>query len=417
MIRKVFQLGVLVLLGVGSAALPTAAARAAGARLSAVHLATSTAGARVTLDLTRVTGERFFTLENPTRAVIDLPATRVRPGLRLPGARGLVAAIRLGPRPHGALRLVVVLHAAAGVHAAWAYSRVRGPQLVLLLGNAPTAATRVATHATAAAPSAIPTPIHALHAPADSGRDIIVAVDPGHGGQDPGAIGRGGTQEKNVTLAIARLLAHQIDEQRGMRAILTRSSDIFIPLRDRMLIARRARADLFVSIHADCVTDRQISGASVYILSVRGASSEAARWLAERENDADLKGGVQLEDKSSTLASVLLNLSQSATISESMTAARQVLVSLDRSVPVRKSEVQQAAFVVLKSPDIPSMLVETDYISDPAEERKLRSLTRQARIADAVFHGIRGYFRQHPPPGTLFAEEQKPLNDLVAAGN
>ena len=427
MIKKVFQLGVLVLLGVGSAVLPAAAARAAGARLRAVHLATSKGGARLTLDFTRVTGEKFFTLHNPYRAVIDLPATRARPGLRLPGARGLVAGLRLGPRPHGALRLVLQLNAAVGVHADWAYSRAHGPQLVLTLGDAsaPAAATRVdtrvathlATHVAPAERDAAPTPIHALHAPVDSGRDIIVAVDPGHGGQDPGAIGLRGTEEKNVTLAIARALARQIDEQRGMRAILTRNSDIFIPLRDRMLIARRAKADLFVSIHADCVTDRQISGASVYILSERGASSEAARWLAERENDADLKGGVHLEDKSSTLASVLLNLSQSATISESMSAAQRVLVSLDRSVPVRKPEVQQAAFVVLKSPDIPSMLVETDYISDPAEERKLRSPAQQARIAGAVFHGIRGYFRQHPPAGTLFAEDRKPLNDLVAAGN
>jgi N-acetylmuramoyl-L-alanine amidase len=418
MIKKVFQLGVLALLSACPAVLPAARARAAGARLTAVHLAASPAGARVTLDVTRSTGAKLFTLQNPYRAVIDLPATRARPGLRVPGARGPVAGIRLGPRPHGALRLVLVLHAVTGVHANWAYSRRRGPQLVLTLGDAPApaAATRIAASA-AAEREAIPTPIHALHAPPDSGRDIIIAVDPGHGGQDPGAIGRGGTQEKNVTLAIARALARQIDAQHGMRAILTRNSDIFIPLRDRMLIARRAKADLFVSVHADCVTDRQISGASVYILSVRGASSEAARWLAERENDADLKGGVQLEDKSSTLASVLLNLSQSATISESMTAAQQVLVSLDRSVPVRKSAVQQAAFVVLKSPDIPSMLVETDYISDPAEERKLRSSTRQVRIADAVFHGIRGYFRQHPPPGTLFAEDHKPLSDLVAAGN
>jgi len=332
------------------------------------------------------------------------------------------------------LRLVLVLHARAGVHANWAHSRAHGTQLILTLGNAPaeigTAAARDTNptpvrqvHEADAAPTlvrrrhepgAIPTPIRALHAPVDSGRDIIVAVDPGHGGQDPGAIGLRGTEEKNVTLAIARRLAHRIDEQRGMRAVLTRDSDIFIPLRERMLIARRAKADLFVSVHADCITDRQIAGASVYILSLRGASSEAARWLAERENDADLKGGVQLDDKSSTLASVLLNLSQSATISESMTAARQVLASLDHTVPVRKSEVQQAAFVVLKSPDIPSMLVETDYISDPAEERKLRNPVRQEKIADAVFHGIRGYFRQHPPAGTLFAEEQKPINDLVA---
>ncbi|MFI4885887.1 MAG: N-acetylmuramoyl-L-alanine amidase [Steroidobacterales bacterium] len=408
MIKKVFQLGVILLLGVGPAVLP-AAARVAGARLSAVRRATSAAGARVTLDLSLATGEKFFTLEHPARVVIDLPRTRIRPGLRLPGARGIIASIRVGPRPHGALRLVLVLHSAADVRIAWAHTRTHGPRLVLTLGDAPAAV------AETAASAGIPTAIHAPHAPVDSGRDIIVAVDPGHGGQDPGAIGLRGTEEKNVTLAIARLLAHRIDEQRGMRAVLTRNSDIFIPLRERMIIARRAKADLFVSVHADCIADRQIVGASVYILSLRGASSEAARWLAERENDADLKGGVHLDDKSSTLASVLLNLSQSATISESMTAARQVLVSLDHSVPVRKADVQQAAFVVLKSPDIPSMLVETDYISDPAEERKLRSPARQQRIAAAVFQGIRGYFREHPPAGTLFAEERaKKLNDLVA---
>lgn len=408
MIKKVFQLGAIFLLGVGSAVVPAAAARAAGARLSAVHLAASSAGARVTLDLSRVTGEKLFTLHHPFRAVIDLPRTRARPGLRLPRAAGPIAGIRVGRRPHGSLRVVLELRDAAGMHADWAYSRARGPQLILTLGDAPAAV------AASAARDAVPTPIHALHAPVDTGRDIIVAVDAGHGGQDPGAIGLRGTEEKNVTLAIARLLAQRIDEQRGMRAILTRNSDIFIPLRERMVIARRAKADLFVSIHADCVTDRQIAGASVYILSLRGASSEAARWLAERENDADLKGGVQLDDKSSTLASVLLNLSQSATISESMTAARQVLAALDHSVPVRKSDVQQAAFVVLKSPDIPSMLVETDYISDPAEEHRLRSPAHQAKIAAAVFRGIRGYFRQHPPAGTLFAEEQRPLDGLVA---
>jgi N-acetylmuramoyl-L-alanine amidase len=405
MIRKVFQLGILILLGVGSAVSP-AIAREQGARLRAVHLATSDVGTRLTLDISRVTGEKFFTLEHPFRAVIDLPQTRPSAGLEFPEARGLIARIRMAPHAHGTLRLVLVLHAASGVHADWAYSRARGPQLILTLGNAP------ATAATASATN--PTAIHALHAPTDTGRDIIVAVDAGHGGQDPGTIGRGGTEEKNVTLAVARLLAQRIDEQRGMRAVLTRNSDIFIPLRERMLIARRAKADLFVSVHADSVSDHQLAGASVYILSLRGASSEAARWLAERENDADLKGGVQLNDKSSTLASVLLNLSQSATISDSMTAAQQVLVSLDRSLPVRKSEVQQAAFVVLKSPDIPSMLIEADYLSDPAEERKLRSPLRQQKIAAAIFRGIRGYFRQHPPAGTLFAEEPKPSDDLVA---
>jgi N-acetylmuramoyl-L-alanine amidase len=408
MIKKVFHLGVVILLGVGAAAVP--AARAGAARLEAVHLDSSGDGARVTLDLSRVTGEKFFTLEHPLRAVIDLPQTRAERGLRLPRASGLVLGLRMGRRPHGALRLVLAMRSPAHVRADWAHS-TGGSKLILTLGASD------ARDAAAALPRAAPTPIRVLHAPIDSGRDIIVAVDPGHGGQDPGAIGLHGLEEKNVTLAIARRLAQRIDEQRGMRAVLTRNRDIFIPLRERMLIARRAKADLFVSIHADCITDRQIAGASVYILSLRGASSEAAHWLAERENDADLKGGVQLDDKSSTLASVLLNLSQSATISESMTAARTVLASLDRSVPVRKTDVQQAAFVVLKSPDIPSMLVETDYISDPAEERRLRSPRRQRKIAEAIFAGVRGYFRQHPPAGTLFAQERQEGIDHLVAGN
>jgi N-acetylmuramoyl-L-alanine amidase len=255
MIRKVFQLGAIVLLGAGTVL--ATAAPAGAARLSAVHLAPWADGARVTLDLSRVTGEKYFILHHPFRAVIDLPRTRARSDLRLPLARGLVTGMRLGLRPHGALRLVVAMRSAARMHADWAYSKDRGPQLILTLGDAP------APGLAAVSPHAAPTPIHALHAPVDSGRDIIVAVDPGHGGQDPGAIGLRGTEEKNVTLAIGRLLAHRIDEQRGMRAVLTRNSDIFIPLRERMLIARRARADLFVSIHADCVTDRQIAGASV----------------------------------------------------------------------------------------------------------------------------------------------------------
>jgi N-acetylmuramoyl-L-alanine amidase len=410
MIKKVFHLGVLLFLGAAS----TSLAMAAGgmqARLRGLHVTHSPAGARVTLDLSRVTGEKLFTLDRPFRAVVDLPRTRAPRGLELPRGPGLVAEVRMGRRPNGALRLVFVLRAAARVHADWAYSRAHGTQLVLTLGDTPAALAK------AAATGRIPTPIRARHEPANTGRDIIVAVDPGHGGVDPGAIGPDGLEEKNVTLAIGRLLARRIDEQHGMRAVLTRDRDVFIPLRQRMVIARRAKADLFVSIHADDVSQRDIAGASVYILSLRGASSEAARWLAERENDADLKGGVKLDDKSSTLASVLLNLSQSATISESMTAARQVLVSLDRSVPVRKPIVQQAAFVVLKSPDIPSMLIETDYISDPREDRRLRNPAHQRKIAAAIFRGVRAYFRRHPPAGTLFAEERQEGLDHLVAGN
>jgi N-acetylmuramoyl-L-alanine amidase len=413
MIRKVFQIGVLLLLGIGPAVLP-ATAGAAAARLSALSLAASPAAARVTFALSRVTGEHYFTLERPFRAVLDLPQTQALRSVRLPAGRGLVAGVRMGRRPNGALRIVFVLRAPAAVHAEWAYSRARGHQLILTLGGAPPAVAEAAAPAVAAA---IPTPIRVPHEPANTGRDIIVAVDPGHGGVDPGAIGPDGLEEKNVTLAIGRLLARRIDEQRGMRAVMTRDKDVFIPLRERREIARRAHADLFVSIHADDVSQHYVAGASVYILSLRGASSEAARLLAARENAADLKGGIKLSDKSSTLASVLLNLSQSATISESMTAARQVLASLDRSLPVRKPHVQQAAFVVLKSPDIPSMLIETDYISDPREDLKLRNPAYQRKIAGAIFHGIRVYFREHPPAGTLFAEERQRQVDRLVARN
>jgi N-acetylmuramoyl-L-alanine amidase len=192
-----------------------------------------------------------------------------------------------------------------------------------------------------------------------------------------------------------------------MRAILTRDKDEFIQLRDRSIRARTAKADLFVSIHADSIRNRDVSGSSVYVLSERGATDEAARWLAERENSADLMGGVSISDKDNTLASVLLDLSNSANISSSMTAAQRVLLSLDKVGQVRKPAVQQAGFVVLKSPDIPSMLVETAYISNPDEERRLRTDAHQAKLANAIFSGLRGYFEDSPPPGTLFARNRR----------
>jgi N-acetylmuramoyl-L-alanine amidase len=195
-----------------------------------------------------------------------------------------------------------------------------------------------------------------------------------------------------------------------------RDDDYFVVLRDRMVRARNAKADIFVSVHADAIRDRSITGASVYVVSERGASSEAARWLAERENAADLRGGVTLDDKDKSLASVLLDLSSSANISASMTAAERVLASLDRSVNVRKSKVQQAQLIVLKSPDIPSMLVETAYISNPGEEKRLKSINHQAKLAEAIFAGIRGYFETSPPPGTRFAQMRRSqLAGVIAA--
>jgi N-acetylmuramoyl-L-alanine amidase len=253
----------------------------------------------------------------------------------------------------------------------------------------------------------------ATHAPANDGRDIVVAVDAGHGGTDPGASGRGGTAEKSVTLAIARALAREINAQRGRRALLTRDSDTFIPLRERALRARRGRADLFVSIHADAVLDRAVDGASVYVLSERGASSEAARILADRENEADLKG-VSLASQSDALASVLVDLSQTAAQGASAEAAGRVLTALDQVGAVRRKEVQQAGFAVLKSPDVPSLLVETAYISNPTEERKLRNADYQRRLALAIASGIGEFFRQHPPDGTRYAVARAAAASRVA---
>jgi len=256
--------------------------------------------------------------------------------------------------------------------------------------------------------------VRASHAPGDGNRDVVIAVDAGHGGEDPGAIGHGGTREKDVTLAIARALAHRLDAEPGMRAILTRDRDEFLELRERIRRARVARADMFISVHADSIADRSVTGASVYVLSVHGASSEAARWLAERENAADLLGGVRLDDKGA-LAPVLLDATQSEIIGVSATAAERVVTALESVGEVRKAQVQQAGFVVLKSPDIPSMLIETAYISNPQEERRLRSSSQQERLADAIAGGVRSYFVQNPPDGTRFKQQRRSTLASAAA--
>jgi len=252
-----------------------------------------------------------------------------------------------------------------------------------------------------------PIAIRPAHAPSEIGRDIIIAVDAGHGGVDPGASGRRGTREKDVVLEIARALAARINQEPGMKAVLTRDGDYFIAHRERMARARRAKADLFVSIHADSIANPDVSGSSVYVLSDRGATSEAARWLAERENAADLMGGVKLDDKDAALANVLMDLSQTASIASSMVAAENVLKALDRVGEVRKPRVQQAGFLVLKSPDIPSMLVETAFISNREDERKLSQPAHRAKLANAIYAGIALYFEGNAPDGTRLAADRR----------
>ncbi|MDV0439368.1 N-acetylmuramoyl-L-alanine amidase [Xanthomonas sacchari] len=234
-------------------------------------------------------------------------------------------------------------------------------------------------------------------------RPLIVAIDPGHGGQDPGASGPSGKHEKDVTLAIGRELARQINATPGMKAYMTRTTDVFIPLPMRAQKARAAKADIFISIHADAAENRSATGSSVYVLSTKGASSQRARWLADKENAADLIGGVRLQKTDSTLANVLLDLAQSGHMKASEDAAGHVLGGLKRIGNNHKPEIERANFAVLRTSDMPAMLVETAFISNPDEERRLTDPAYQRRIAGAVLDGVSTFFTRQPPPGTLFA--------------
>ncbi len=236
-----------------------------------------------------------------------------------------------------------------------------------------------------------------------SGRPLIVAIDPGHGGQDPGAIGPTGKREKDVTLAIARELARQVNATPGLKAVLTRDADMFLPLPRRTQLARRAKADIFISIHADAAENRSAKGSSVYVLSLRGASSQRARWLADKENAADLIGGHPLPKADNTLTSVLLDLTQSGQMRASETAADHVLSGLKDIGYNHKPNIERANFAVLRTSDMPAMLVETAFISNADEERRLVDPAYQRSLARAVLAGVDTYFQRQPPPGTMYA--------------
>ncbi|HEX4857577.1 MAG TPA: N-acetylmuramoyl-L-alanine amidase, partial [Usitatibacteraceae bacterium] len=229
-----------------------------------------------------------------------------------------------------------------------------------------------------------------------SPRPIVVVFDPGHGGEDPGAVGRRGTREKDVVLTISRKLKSRFEETTNFRIALTRDADFFVPLHQRVARARKLRADLFVSVHADAFVTPQAHGSSVFALSESGATSTAARWLANKENDADLIGGINLNTKDNFLARTLLDLSQTAQINDSLKLGKLVLAELGEVNRLHKSVVEQAGFAVLKAPDIPSILVETAFISNPAEEQKLRNPGYQDKFADAIADGIKRYFAKNP---------------------
>ena len=375
-------------------------------QVAGVRLWTAPDHTRLVFDTTASAQHKVFSLSSPDRLVIDFADTTIADGFTDKGiADKHLAGMRRAMRPDGSLRVVLDLK-----------QPVR-PKTFQLKPNA-SYGHRLVVDLYPLGDASKPR-VAKSTSDIKRARDVVIAVDAGHGGEDPGASGsRYRTKEKKVTLEIARRLKRLIDAQPGMRAELTRTGDYYIGLRKRMKLARKHRADLFVSIHADAFRDKRVRGSSVYVLSQRGASSEAARWLAESENSADLVGGVSLDDKDGVLASVLLDLSQSATRHASLSAATEVYRELGRVGKIHGRRVQQASFLVLKSPDVPSVLVETGFISNPKEERNLRDPKYQERMAKAIMVGVKKFFSEAPPPGTLLAERQaKTTRHVIARGD
>ena len=341
---------------------------------------------RVVFDTSGPVKHNIFTLSGPDRLVIDVPSAQVAASLQTAGsAGGVVSAIRTAKNTPNKLRIVLELKQAVKPRSFSLSPNDRyGHRLVIDLYGQEVAAP--AKKVVASKPAAL--------------RDLVIAIDAGHGGDDPGAIGRRKTREKDVVLAIARRLAQLVRQEPGMRPVLIREGDYYIGLRQRINKARKHKADLFISIHADGFRNGRASGSSVYVLSRRGASSEMARVLAAKENAADLAGGVSLDDKDELLREVLLDLSQTATLEASFEVAQNMLGELKGIGKTHKSSVQQAGFLVLKSPDIPSILVETAFITNAGEESRLRNKNHQKKLARAMLRGIKDYFGTHPPPGT-----------------
>ena len=493
--------------------------------IKGLQLDSGATGTRAEIALDRAAGFKVISLKDPDRLVVDLPASRLSQGLRLPAPTGIVRAVRTGEPTQGTARIVFDLAQPVAVLTPRIEHGAAGPRLVLewpgdgepgvamaasvavpsaspagvaattqaaatlqpaidpaassseatsrLISelvsrdtsgtvaskaagmrppvphpsSSPTLQARTVTTPSTSTPTRIATGVPTRIAtgqpasmpnaasPAQETapptgtiktikdvmrgrgmRPLVIAIDPGHGGQDPGAIGLTGNREKDVTLAIARELARQVNATPGMKAYLVRDADVYLPLNTRARLARAARADIFVSIHADAAENRNARGSSVYVLSLKGASSQRARWLADKENASDLIGGVRLEQTSNTLASVLLDLTQSGHMRASEDAANHVLDGLKRVGHNHKPHIERANFAVLRSSDMPAMLVETAFISNPEEERRLTDPVHQRALARAVLDGVNTYFTRQPPPGTMYAARPVALASGSSSG-
>ncbi|KTC73742.1 N-acetylmuramoyl-L-alanine amidase [Legionella birminghamensis] len=387
------------------------------AKLQSIEIKEQNGKMSLFFSLDTAIAHKVFTLTNPDRVVVDFESTDLVFNLNQLKGNKLIKRVRSGrPNPQ-TLRLVFEVTDVVMLRTSpWASSKAKHAfTLDLSTGNGPVAVVKP-SKSNASTP---PAPVRQL--PGRSLRDVVIVLDPGHGGKDPGAKGPHHNWEKNVTLAIASKLKHIIDRQPGMRAVLTRNGDYYVGLRERLNIARKYNGDVFISIHADAFINQQSNGASVFALSQRGATSEAARWLAEKENYSEL-GGVNLadlDDQSGLVRTVLIDLSQTATVGASLHMGERVLRNLDTITRLHNRRVEQARFMVLKSPDIPSILIETGFISNPQEESNLTNAAYQARLTQAIFQGIKGYFWDYPPHGTrieVLANSSGPFH-LVKAGD
>lgn len=347
---------------------------------------------RIVFDISAPVQHTLFTLKKPDRIVIDVQDTSLLKSLTgSQYVKGVVRNIRTGKHKKTGLRIVLDLSADVKAKSFLLKPHQNyGHRLVIdLQRKAKARNTRVIKKKKK-----------------NQRRDLVIAIDAGHGGEDPGASGYRGTREKDVVMAIARRLERLISQQRGMRAVMVRKGDYYVGLRKRVKIAHQHKADMFISIHADAFRDKRARGTSVYALSQHGASTETARWLAESENESDFIGGVSLEDKDDLLASVLLDLSMNGKVEASLELGSYVLSELKNVNRIHKRKVGQASFAVLKSPDIPSILVETAFISNPQEEKRLLNPGHQQRMARSIMRGVRTYFTHNMVPGTLLAQRR-----------
>lgn len=388
---------------------------ASAAQLKAVTAERQASSTALNFTVTGPFTHKLLVLSNPNRVVIDFMNTSLGVNLNQLGRMApIVKQVRTGQPDPKTLRLVLDVDQAVQVKSEiWRdKGAIKGLRVILVPSlNSPLQSTtmRVESSHALATPShyappiiAHQTPIKVSHSPSATLRDVIVVLDAGHGGKDPGAKGPRNSQEKDVVLAITLKLKQLIDKQPGMRAVLTRSGDYYVGLRNRLDIARKYNGDIFVAIHADAFNNPNSNGASVFALSQSGATSEAARWIAEKENYSEL-GGVNLgdlDDRNGVVRSVLIDLSQTSTINSSLQMGVKVLNQLNGFTNLHNNKVEQARFMVLKSPDIPSILVETGFISNPREEKNLTSYAYQMRLSQAIFMGIKNYFWESPPHGT-----------------